>query len=148
MIKDRPTGMYDMLQVTRKTIFLIRGHPGSGKTSIGHIIAPGACYAADDWFEAEARRKDSTYGEVWTPQMLDVAHQWCFDQVEIAVNMRCNRVAVTNTFQTLKQIEPYRELAEKNRYTLFVLRCENDFENIHDVPKHQVEKMKANMQDA
>ena len=133
---------------TRRTLFVVRGHPGSGKSSVGLLLAPGACYAADDWFDIEAHKNRKTYAEFYDPNLLDLAHRWCRDRVEQAMICSMPRIAVTNVFRKRSEISIYRAIAEDRGYTVVVVRCENDFENVHGVPAKRVANIKSTMEDA
>ena len=61
---------------------------------------------------------------------------------------RCSRIAVHNTFTTLVELERYRKLAETNGYLVNIIRMENDFGNIHGVPRGKVIQMRERMEDA
>ena len=133
---------------TTRTLYIVRGHQGSGKSSVGILLAPGACYAADDWFELEAARNNKTYAEFWDPDLLDLAHKWCRDRVEQAMMVGMGRIAVTNVFRKRSEMAIYRAIAEVRGYRISVVRCENDFQNTHGVPSKTVAMVKATMEDA
>jgi len=133
---------------TRRTLFIVRGHPGSGKSTTGLLIAPGACYAADDWFDIEAQKLKKTYEEFWNPDLLDLAHRWCRDRVEQAMICGMPRIAVCNVFRKRMEMAIYKAMAEERGYKVAVIRMENDFENTHGVPSKKVAEIKATMEDA
>ena len=56
-------------------------------------------------------------------------------------------IAVHNTFTRRWEIEPYQILADEMGYSLFVVRCENDFGSVHSVPPEAMRMMKERMQD-
>lgn len=128
------------------TLFLIRGAPGSGKTRLAWIVAPSACYTADDYFDRLAVQRASTYEEVWDPGLLGSAHDDCFEKAKAAMAARVSRIAVHNTFATIKELNRYRELAQTNGYCANVIRMENDFGNVHGVPHGKVLAMRDRME--
>ena len=146
--KSENTAFQMVAPTVRKTLFIVRGHPGSGKTTLGLMIAPCATYSADDWFEMQAHMLGKKYKEVWSPAKLETAHDWCKQSTQTAMAIGASRVAVCNTFVKMEQVEPYIELAEQYGYQVSILRCENDFDNVHDVPKQTVQKMKLEMESA
>ena len=85
-------------------LFIIRGLPGSGKTSLGNKLsleAEGRVYAADDFFvDAEGRYN-------FDPARLGEAHAQCQENVRKALEFGCAKVAVTNTFTQRWEIQPY-----------------------------------------
>jgi predicted kinase len=150
MIKPTKTRIHEQAKKkqTRRTLYVVRGHPGSGKSSVGILLAPGACYAADDWFDLEAQKNGKTYAEIWNPDLLDLAHRWCRDRVEQAMICGMPRIAVTNVFRKRAEIAIFRAIAAERGYTVVVVRCENDFENVHGVPSKRVASIKSTMEDA
>ncbi len=128
------------------TIFLIRGAPGSGKSRLAWIVAPAACYSADDYFEHLAVKNATTYEKVWSANKLEEAHDLCFDRAKGAMSARCSRIAIHNTFTTLKELERYQDLARTNGYVCNVIRMENDFGNVHGVPRGKVVEMRDRME--
>jgi hypothetical protein len=137
-----------VVRLTMRTLYIVRGHPGSGKSSVGILLAPGACYAADDWFDIQAHKNGKTYAEMWDADLLDEAHRWCRDRVEQAMICGMPRIAVTNVFRKRAEIGIYRAIAEDRGYRVSVVRCENNFENVHGVPSKIVASIKATMEDA
>ena len=115
---------------------------------MGILLAPGACYAADDWFDIQAHKNGKTYAEMWDADLLDEAHRWCRDRVEQAMICGMPRIAVTNVFRKRAEIGIYRAIAEDRGYRVSVVRCENNFENVHGVPSKIVASIKATMEDA
>jgi len=130
----------------KRTLYIVRGAPGSGKSRLARIIAPGACYSADDYFENLAREYARTYEEVWRPDRLKPAHETCFDKVKAAMSARLQRISVHNTFIKRVEIEKYRKLAREFGYETNVIRMESNFGNVHKVPIGKVEKMKRELE--
>lgn len=87
-------------------LFIVRGLPGSGKTSLGHKLSL-LVYAADDFFVDE----DGRYN--FDPAKLGQAHAACQDNVRKALNYGCEEVAVTNTFTQRWEIQPYLDLVKE-----------------------------------
>ena len=75
------------------TLYLIRGIPGSGKSTLGNFLAgSGTVFAAieaDDYFV-----KDGLY--VFDANKLHEAHHWCQTKVDKLLEFGYS-VAVTNT---------------------------------------------------
>ena len=149
LAKKSENTAFQMIDPTvRKTLFIIRGHPGSGKSTLGLMIAPCATYSADDWFEMQAHMHGKKYKEVWSTEKLEEAHRWCKRSAQTAMAIGASRVAVCNTFVKMEHADPYIELAEEYKYSVSILRCENNFDNVHGVPKQTVETMKQEMESA
>ena len=119
-------------------LFLVRGLPGSGKTSFAtHIWNDYAVCEADKFFYD----KEGNYN--FDPSKLKEAHDWCKNQVEIRMSdHQVNRqyypeIAVSNTFTQEWEMEDYFKLAEKYGYKVVSLIIENrhGIQNVHGVPE-------------
>lgn len=120
-----------------KNLYIIRGLPGAGKSTLGDSIAGCYCFAADDFF-------DTFYEGQFVPQKIKEAHQHCKYSVEDAMSMEAGTIAVTNTFTQEWEIKPYLDLAKEYDYTVFQIIVENinNTKSIHNVPEETVEKMR------
>ncbi len=97
---------------------LIRGLPGSGKTTFARYLATGSrmlIIAADDFFvDADT----GNYG--FNPERLGSAHHWC--QQEVLKALKAGRdVCVNNTFSRRWEVEPYIKIAKDAHARLHVL---------------------------
>ena len=118
-------------------IILIRGLPGSGKTTIAHLFNADFVIAADNYHV-------NLSGEYeWKPENAKKAHQWCQDCVKKAMSMR-SRIVVHNTFTQQWELEPYFKLAAEYNYKVHTIIVENRHRstNIHNVPDETLFKMK------
>ena len=128
-----------------KTLFLIRGLPGSGKSTFGRII-----WSNDIIFEADKYFEDEDGNYKFDPSKLKEAHAWCKTQVENAMLQNHSKeqyypeIVVSNTFTTEKEMKDYFELASKYNYKVVSLIVENRHESksIHNVPVETMEKMR------
>jgi predicted kinase len=133
-----------------KTLFIVRGVPGSGKSTFAHAIWNNyAICEADQYFI------DKETGEYkFNPDELKNAHQWCRDEVE--TKMKDNQanpqyypeIVVSNTFTQEWEMEPYFKLAEKYGYKVFSFIVENRHGgvNTHGVPEDKIQVMKDRFQ--
>jgi len=123
-------------------LLVIRGLPGSGKTTTAKVIAGEkySCFAADDYFYD----KEGIYKFDFTK--LGIAHKTCFDKTEQALQQREDIVLVHNTFVKEREINPYKKLAEKYNYKFISLVAENRHGNgsVHRVPQTTLDKMLEN----
>lgn len=133
-------------------LILIRGVPGSGKTTfakklsndLSSFVSKGniAHYEADMFFMDE----EGNYN--WEPGKLPKAHEWCYRKaVESLERYKLSYVIVSNTFTTLKEMEPYIQLAKRNGANLDVYRLDGKYKNVHNVPDSVIEKMYARFED-
>ena len=107
-------------ELETNTIFLIRGLPGSGKTSLAEHIHRGMgskadrTVAADDWFTTES-------GEyVFDPRFLHDAHEYSQRMVRDALSEGHGAV-VHNTFSQRWEMEPYIDMSVEFNARLVVM---------------------------
>jgi hypothetical protein len=126
-------------------LFLVRGLPGSGKTSLAtHIWNEYAICEADQYFYD----KEGNYN--FDPSKIKDAHAWCKNKVETMMgDHQLNEqyypeIAVSNTFTQEWEMEDYYKLAEKYNYKVVSLIVENRHggKNVHGVPEDKLEIMK------
>lgn len=123
-------------------LYILRGLPGSGKSTLAESLRKAGLiqfYAeADQFFEDE----DGNYN--FDASKLAEAHHWCQNVVRGAMAVGMN-VAVSNTFTTEKELQPYLDMAKQYGYTLTCLIVENRHGNssVHDVPEATLDKMQA-----
>jgi predicted kinase len=117
-------------------LYLIRGIPGSGKSTFAEKIA-SVVVSADMYFE-----KDGHYN--FNPKEIKNAHAWCLAETERALDYGLGAVAVANTFTQEWEMKKYLALAEKYGYTVTTLIVENRHggENIHGVPDSTINAMR------
>jgi predicted kinase len=126
-----------------KELFLLRGLPGSGKTTLAKSIGP-IIVEADHYFIDE----DGEYK--FDATQLKNAHNYCQIQTQAWMTSRTHqintdRIVVSNTFTQEWEMEIYFRLAEKYGYRVYSLICENRHGGInsHGVPDETLEKMKT-----
>lgn len=126
-------------------LFLVRGLPGSGKTTFATAIWNDyAVCEADKFFYDE----EGNYN--FDPTKLKEAHAWCKNEVESKMIEHQNNqqyypeIAVSNTFTQEWEMEDYFKLAEKYGYKIVSLIIENRHgsQNVHGVPEEKLQIMK------
>lgn len=118
-----------------KTLTLVRGTSGSGKSTFVEEICPlQSHFEADMYF-----MNDNKYE--FDALKLKEAHRWCLNRVEDQMVLGYN-IVVSNTFTTEWEMKPYLDLAEKYGYTVFTIVVENRHGNkdIHNVPQETRKK--------
>ena len=127
----------------RKTLYIIRGASGSGKSTLADEIDNiWQIWEADMYFT-----DDITQEYNFVPELLPLAHRWCQNQIRKCMERGDKRVAVANTFTKNWEMKPYLDMCEEFGYTPFVIRCENAFDNIPDVPEDIVNKQRKRFED-
>jgi hypothetical protein len=116
-----------------KTLYLIRGIAGSGKTTLAEALTPWHC-AAD--MMPGLYNEDGTYNMEKQQQ----SHVWCRDVIDSWMAQGKRKVAVHNTFVLNKYIEPYSNLAFIHGYRLQVIHMEGEHGSIHDVPEETMQR--------
>lgn len=118
-----------------KSLILLRGIPGSGKSTLSKIIG-GVHFEADMYFV-----RDGVYQ--FDANKIKDAHNWCAIQCQKAMCDNFPKIVISNTFTQEWEMEVYYNLAKENGYKIFSLIVENRHggENIHNVPSQSIQKM-------
>ena len=112
-------------------LVIIRGIPGSGKTTLAkESYYDFVLCEADQYFETEN-------GYEYDRNKIKDAHAFCLDKVKQNLE-KGKDVVVANTFVKLWEIEPYLKLGNPTK----VGETIGEYESIHNVPKDVVERMK------
>jgi predicted kinase len=123
-----------------KNLILLRGLPGSGKSTVAKALQPSgwsAHYEADMYFI-----KDGKYQ--FDGSKIKDAHSWCQDQTRKAMEDEIGSITVSNTFTQEWEMEAYYKLAETYGYRVISLIVENRHGGVneHGVPAESLERMK------
>jgi adenylate kinase family enzyme len=128
-----------------KNLILLRGLPGSGKSTVADLIgAKGAGYAH---FEADMFfMQDGVYK--FDASKLQLAHNWCMIQTEKAMADDTSIIIVSNTFTQNWEMDFYYEKAKYYDYRVMSLVVENRHNGVnqHGVPEDKLEIMKNRFQ--
>lgn len=110
---------------------LIRGLPGSGKTTLAKTFAARGCAH----FEADMFFGDDYQFE---PSKLPDAHRWCQESAKAALDAGRD-VVVSNTFSRVWEMQPYLSMTSD----VAVIHATGRFGNVHGVPPAAIERMAA-----
>ena len=123
-----------------KELFLLRGLPGAGKSTLADSIG-GKHIEADMFFEYEGKYE-------FDASKLKEAHTWCKNAVKVWMTNSVKKIIVSNTFTMEWEMQPYFDLAEKYGYRVHSLIVENrhDGVNQHGVPVEKLIEMKNRFQ--
>lgn len=119
-------------------LVLIRGLPGSGKSTIAkrEYVSQGYVLCeADEFFMV-----DGEY--LFNGAKIKEAYAYCQSKAEQALSSLQN-VVVANTFTQHWEMEFYKKLAEKYQATIKIITANGNYKNIHNVPEAVVNKMKT-----
>jgi len=122
-----------------KTLYIVRGVPGSGKSTFAQSLD---CPV----FEADQYFIDSETGEYkFDGSKIKLAHNWCKLRVEQSMEDDSQKIAVSNTFTQEWEMDAYYELAKQYGYRVFSLIVENRHGGVneHGVPEDKLELMKT-----
>lgn len=119
-------------------LILVRGLPGSGKSTLAQSLARNFGHVhreADLYF-----MRDGNYD--FRAAELPLAHQWCQNETRRLL-MSGMTVIVSNTFTTLKELQPYFDIAAEFDIQPQVIVCQGEFGNIHNVPEETLARMRS-----
>ena len=138
----------DNVNETQGELILLRGLPGSGKTTLAKIILQlrstdePEILSADDFFED----KEGDYN--FDPTKLKEAHNYCQFRCSERMRQQKARIVVANTFTQEWEMDEYFKMAERYNYRVHTVVVENRHgnENIHGVPEDKLQQMKNRFQ--
>lgn len=124
-----------------KTLYIVRGIPGSGKSTFAKTLG-GTHFETDEFFMVDGEYK-------FDPTKLKDAHRWCQDSVNTAMILNHtaglnNVIVVSNTFTQEWEMEPYFQMADTYGYKVFSVIVENRHGgiNTHGVPEDKLQAMR------
>lgn len=133
--------------MNKKILYILRGVPGSGKSTYANEIMSNLRDRIGEHYEADMYFMDNGKYN-WNADKLYFAHKWCYFSVCKAMDKPSNDyVIVSNTFVANKDIKPYVKAAEERGWDVSILRLENNFNNVHSVPNEVVQAMLDKFQD-
>ena len=112
-------------------LIIIRGLPGSGKTTMAKSMNGFVHFEADQWMTDEA----GNY--CFDPEKLSAAHEACRIATKRALDAG-NNVVVSNTFVEHWEMTPYLEMG----YPFRVLEAPGNYSSEHNVPPEILQQMR------
>lgn len=130
-----PTVETPPADVNGRRLIIVRGLPGSGKSTFAGIVADET-FSNDDYYHD------------WKDQVgadfLRFAKADCYKHVKDAMERDVKTIAVANTFIKPDSFENYLELARQYGYSAFCVVVENRHGgvSVHDVPPEWIDKQR------
>ena len=120
-----------------KTVFILRGVQGSGKSTVAHKIAgeTGVVCSSDEFCYDE----NGKY--IWTPELQVVARRKCQEKFVDSLNRGAEVIVVDGVNSDISRVSWFRRSAEKAGYVIHILIVENHHggKDIHDSLPHTIE---------
>ena len=118
-------------------LIIIRGIPGSGKSTMAKNAKNFVHYEADMFFI------DENGNYKYDPDKIKQAHEWCKYSVFFSLKEGSN-VVVSNTFIQPWELKPYFEFCFEYGIDISVVDLLTEYNNIHNVPSQVIDRMKRN----
>jgi predicted kinase len=128
--------------VMTKKLILIRGIPGSGKTTLAKNMVKQSSGSLVH-FEADMFFIDDDGLYRFDSAKLADAHRWCEKQTQSALETG-RSVVVSNTFVQRWEMQAYVDMTDEMGITLQVIECHGNYKSTHNVPARTIIKMKHN----
>lgn len=127
-----------------RTMYIMRGLPGSGKSHIAHTLG-GQVFSTDDFFT-------TADGYDFEPSQIGQAHLWNQQRVETAMMAGVPTIVVDNTNIMYWEMKPYIQYADKHGYEIEWVEAQSEWawnaeecakRNQHGVPLTVISNMLA-----
>jgi predicted kinase len=136
--------MEEMTVQYKGDLILLRGIPGSGKSTLGEIILQTTQQQKPDVLSADNFFVDENGVYNFDSNKLKEAHNMCQQKCAERMRLEFSKIVVANTFTQEWEMQPYFEMAKRYGYRIHTLIVENRHgsKNIHNVPDDKLEQMK------
>lgn len=138
---------YKKSQAGQGVMYIMRGLPGSGKSTRARQIAQGGqIFSTDDFFTIQGKYQ-------YDPEFISDAHFWNVTRVQEAIKQGISPIVVDNTNVQAWEMKPYAQMAVNAGYQVKVVEPDTSWafdaaelakRNQHGVPLNAIEdKIKA-----
>lgn len=117
------------------TLYIIRGLPGSGKSTLSRRLVHESRHREADMFHMVGLTYKFDISKVKS------AHEWCLSEITKLMTGEKADCAVSNTFTRRWEYEPYILAANKAGYNVAIIECHGTWKNIHNVPAETIRLM-------
>lgn len=122
-----------------KTLYIIRGIPGAGKSTLGARLTE-YCVSADDFMVNEAGEYE------FNPNRLKECHDKCFNETRRLMHRNKETVAVANTFKAEWEYLRYIFLGLSYGYDIIGIDVASAHKSVHGTPGEAVLRFEASFQ--
>lgn len=124
-----------------KTLYLIRGCSGSGKSTFAEVLFNNLEDCS--WVETDKLLYDSDGNYIWTLESLCWAHKETYSILESEFLKGKTNIVLSNTATKPKLFKEYLDMASKYNYRVISLVVENRHGN---VSKHHIDEKTLEVQ--
>ena len=122
-----------------RDIIIVRGLPGSGKSTIAKKFCTRAICTADDYHT----NRNGNYD--WKPENVVKAHDWCQRKCKRFMERGIPIIVVANTSTTEREMKPYFDMSKIYGYRISTVVVENRHggKTTHGIPEETMAKMEG-----